>query len=108
MRPPRPAPSEARALALVLVLAAALCAWTAGTAQAQYVALGDSYTAGPLIPNPVLPIGCLKSSNNYPRTTAPRIGQTLKDASCSGAKTTHMTTRRTSIPTGRIRRSSTA
>ncbi len=84
-------PLGKRALALVAVLAAALCAWTAGTAQAQYVALGDSYTAGPLIPNPVLPIGCLKSSNNYPRLTAPRIGQSLKDASCSGAKTTHMT-----------------
>jgi lysophospholipase L1-like esterase len=84
-------PLRMRVLALVAVLAAALCAWTAGSAKAQYVALGDSYTAGPLIPNPVLPIGCLKSSNNYPRTTAPRIGQTLKDASCSGAKTTHMT-----------------
>ncbi len=93
-------PSGSRALALVLVLAAALCAWTAGTAQAQYVALGDSYTAGPLIPNPVLPIGCIKSSNNYPRTTAPRIGQTLKDASCSGAKTTHMTTAQNVDPDG--------
>ena len=101
-------PVGKRALAMVAVLAAAHCASTAGTAQAKYVALGDSYTAGPLIPNPVLPIGCLKSSNNYPRLTAPRIGQSLKDASCSGADDdTHEQLRRTSASTGRIRRSST-
>ena len=58
---------------------------------ANYVSLGDSYTAGPLIPNPVLPLGCLKSSNNYPRLAAPSIGLPLRDPSCSGAKTDHMT-----------------
>jgi lysophospholipase L1-like esterase len=93
-------PHRLRVFALVAALATALVAWSAGTAQAQYVALGDSYTAGPLIPNPVLPLGCLKSSNNYPRTTAPRIGQSLKDASCSGAKTNDMTAAQSVSPDG--------
>lgn len=77
-------------IAAVLV-AGAIALASASSARANYVALGDSYAAGPLIPDPVLPIGCIKSSNNYPRLTAPRIGQPLRDASCSGAKTTHMT-----------------
>ncbi len=80
-----------RALALAAVALVALLAATTGARAANYVALGDSYTAGPLIPNPVLPLGCLKSSNNYPRLAAPSIGLPLRDASCSGAKTDHMT-----------------
>ena len=87
-------PNRRRApLTLVLaVVALAILALGATAARAaNYVALGDSYAAGPLIPNPVLPLGCLKSSNNYPRLAAPAIGQPLRDATCSGAKTTHMT-----------------
>jgi lysophospholipase L1-like esterase len=61
-----------------------------GARAANYVAMGDSYAAGPLIPNPVLPLGCLKSSNNYPRLAAPGIGLPLRDATCSGATTVHM------------------
>ena len=76
-------------LTLALVVLTALA--VAAPARANYVALGDSYAAGPLIPNPVLPLGCLKSSNNYPRLAAPSIEQPLRDATCSGAKTTHMT-----------------
>jgi lysophospholipase L1-like esterase len=60
---------------------------------AQYVALGDSYTAGPLIPN-VLPdpYGCLRSDRNYPHLAAPAIGTPrFRDVSCSGAQTRHMT-----------------
>ncbi len=81
-----------RVVAIVAVLFAGLAALaSASTARANYVALGDSYAAGPLIPNPVLPLGCLKSSNNYPRLAAPAIGQgAVRDATCSGAKTTHM------------------
>ena len=80
-----------RAFALVAVVVAGVAALAAASpARANYVALGDSYAAGPLIPNPVLPLGCLKSSNNYPRLTAPQIGLPLRDASCSGAKTTNM------------------
>ncbi len=83
-----------QALRVLLAALAALAIFVfgaAGARAANYVSLGDSYTAGPLIPNPVLPLGCLKSSNNYPRLAAPGIGLTLRDPSCSGAKTDHMT-----------------
>jgi lysophospholipase L1-like esterase len=83
-------PRLARALlcfAAVLATSAALAS-TAGAAG--YVALGDSYAAGPFIPNPVLPLGCLKSDHNYPHLAAPSIGP-LRDPSCSGAKTNDMT-----------------
>jgi GDSL-like Lipase/Acylhydrolase family len=89
-----------RALAVALA-ALAIFALTATAARAaNYVALGDSYAAGPLIPNPVLPLGCLKSSNNYSHLAAPSIGLALRDASCSGAKTTNMTTPQNVDPDG--------
>jgi lysophospholipase L1-like esterase len=80
-----------RVLAAAIAALTILVFGTAGAQAANYVSLGDSYTAGPLIPNPVLPLGCLKSSNNYPRLAAPSIGLPLRDPSCSGAKTDHMT-----------------
>jgi lysophospholipase L1-like esterase len=83
----RPATLLLLALA-TLALAAVLAA---GARAANYVALGDSYAAGPLIPNPVLPLGCLKSDHNYPHLAAPGIGLSLRDATCSGAKTGDMT-----------------
>jgi lysophospholipase L1-like esterase len=90
-----------RALLLAATLLAVALTLTATAARAaNYVALGDSYTAGPLIPNPVLPLGCLKSSNNYPHLAAPSIGLTLRDASCSGAKTDHMTNPQNVDPDG--------
>ena len=64
----------------------------AGGGAADYVALGDSYTAGPLIPLQIAPIGCLKSSNNYAHLAAPKLGQpAFRDPSCSGAETEDMT-----------------
>jgi GDSL-like lipase/acylhydrolase family protein len=80
-----------RLLATAVAALAILVFGAAGARAANYVSLGDSYTAGPLIPNPVLPLGCLKSSNNYPRLAAPTIGLPLRDPSCSGATTVHMT-----------------
>lgn len=77
----------------LLFLTAALAAWAAlasSASAASYVSLGDSYAAGPFIPNPLLPLGCLKSDHNYPHLAAPSIGS-LKDPSCSGAKTDDMT-----------------
>jgi len=56
-----------------------------------YVALGDSYAAGPIIPAPVQPWGCLKSSNNYANHVAQDLGYELRDATCSGAETDDMT-----------------
>ena len=83
-----------RWLALVALLMVAIAAGaTAATARADsYVSLGDSYTAGPLIPNQIgPPYGCLRSDHNYPHLAAPAIGLPLRDPSCSGAKTDHMT-----------------
>jgi len=86
-------PSRARIAWLLLpALLALVFALTAPAARAaNYVALGDSYAAGPLIPNPLLPLGCLKSSNNYAHLAAPGIGLALRDATCSGAETEDMT-----------------
>lgn len=79
----------AAAVSLIVALTALFAAAGARAAD-NYVALGDSYAAGPFIPNPVLPLGCLKSDRNYPRLSAPAIGLPLRDASCSGARTDNM------------------
>ena len=65
---------------------------TTTTSQPSYVALGDSFTAGPLIPVQIPPPGCLKSDHNYPHLAEPKLGlPEFADASCSGARTDHMT-----------------
>jgi lysophospholipase L1-like esterase len=89
-----------RALAAAVAVLALLAVGAAGARAANYTALGDSYAAGPLIPNPLLPLGCLKSSNNYAHVAAPSIGLTLRDASCSGAKTPDMTNPQNVSPDG--------
>lgn len=90
-----------RALLLATALLAVAFALAAGAARAaNYAALGDSYTAGPLIPNPVLPLGCLKSDHNYPHLAAPTLGLALRDASCSGATTEDMTSPQEVDPDG--------
>jgi lysophospholipase L1-like esterase len=81
---------RALALAGAVVAALAVLAPAAGAAP-NYVSLGDSYTAGPLIPNQIAPFGCLKSDRNYPHLAAPSIGLPLRDPSCSGAETVDMT-----------------
>jgi hypothetical protein len=70
----------------ILVLVAASPAWAAR----EYVSLGDSYAAGPLIPLQIPPFGCLKSNNNYSHLTARNLGLVLRDPSCSGAETEDM------------------
>ncbi|HEV7846787.1 MAG TPA: SGNH/GDSL hydrolase family protein [Thermoleophilaceae bacterium] len=77
---------------LVAVLIAMLAAATGASAAPprDYVALGDSYAAGPLIPLQVPLFGCLKSNNNYANLTARNLGLNLTDASCSGAETEDM------------------
>ncbi|MFF0383863.1 SGNH/GDSL hydrolase family protein [Streptomyces sp. NPDC004286] len=56
----------------------------------EYVALGDSYTSGPLIPDQV-DANCARSNRNYPSLVAAgrQVG-TFKDVSCSGATTAEM------------------
>ncbi len=66
-----------------------------------YVALGDSYTAGPLIPNQVgEPIDCARSDRNYPSLTAQALGLSLRDVSCSSATTEDMENPQTGLPAG--------
>jgi hypothetical protein len=62
------------------------------SASADYVALGDSFAAGPLIPLQIQPFGCLKSNNNYAHIAQRRVRfAEFRDASCSGAETEDMT-----------------
>ncbi|WP_083267899.1 SGNH/GDSL hydrolase family protein [Lentzea guizhouensis] len=72
-----------------LALVAGLVAGTT-TAQAdtlEYVALGDSAAAGPLIPDQDPALWCLRSDRDYPRVAAGLLGARLTDVTCSGAKT---------------------
>jgi hypothetical protein len=77
------------------LLAASLCLTlgaASGASAAQWVGLGDSYAAGPLIPNQSLnPLGCLRSDKNFAHLAASQLGRSLTDVSCSGAKTDDMT-----------------
>jgi lysophospholipase L1-like esterase len=63
------------------------------TPPQSYVALGDSYTAGPLIPvQETTPLGCLRSDHNYPHLVAAALRVVeFRDPSCSGAETEDMT-----------------
>jgi lysophospholipase L1-like esterase len=65
---------------------------SAQTPSGSYVALGDSFTAGPLIPVQSLdPLGCLRSDHDYPHLVAPATGlPAFRDVSCSGADTGDM------------------
>lgn len=83
--------AKRRSLVLALVLVLAACIAPAAARADNYTALGDSYAAGPFIPAPIPPYGCLKSDHNYPHLAAPRIGLELRDPSCSGAETEDMT-----------------
>lgn len=70
-------------------------AYTASaSATSSYVAMGDSYTAGPgLVPSvPGSPAGCGRSEINYPHLVASALGLTLDDVSCSGASRIDFTT----------------
>jgi len=80
-----------RARLLLLTFGALLGLAAPAAATTDYVSLGDSATAGPLIPTQIRPFGCYKSSNNYPHLTARALGLALADPSCSGAKTGDMT-----------------
>jgi hypothetical protein len=86
----------AAAAALLVIMAA-----KAGAVTGPYVSLGDSYTAAPLVPNPTgNPIGCGRSTNNYPSDVARALTLSpFTDASCSSATTADMT-RSQSVPFG--------
>jgi lysophospholipase L1-like esterase len=104
---------------LVVTLAASLLPITAVSATASatstlgppsavrihgrpyYVSLGDSYTAGPLIPDLTgSPVGCARSTSSYPWLVAAAIhAASFTDVSCQGADTTSMT-KLESVPLG--------
>lgn len=89
--------AHASALAATAAFAVAFTAVPANASEAttsdlDYVALGDSYTAGPLVPYPTGEVGCGRSSQNYPHLVAEQIDpSSFVDNSCSGATTNHMT-----------------
>jgi lysophospholipase L1-like esterase len=104
-------PTLARAALLLLLLPLVACsddpeAEPAGPAEApaatssstapeprpSYVALGDSYTAAPLISDEAATDGCLRSPTNYPRLVADELGYDLVDVSCAGATTENLRT----------------
>jgi lysophospholipase L1-like esterase len=74
----------------LVAVSIAMLALAAPASAQEYVALGDSYAAGPLIPLQIPPFGCLKSNNNYAHLAARDLGLTLTDPSCSGAETEDM------------------
>src|SRR3984885_16008808 len=57
------------------------------------VALGDSYTAGALLPIDLRarPLGCLRSAKGYPVLVAAALGAPLADVACASAGGTDMT-----------------
>jgi lysophospholipase L1-like esterase len=70
--------------------------WLPTTSEAAigpYVALGDSYTSAPLVPEPTGdPLGCGRSTNNYPQDVAGVLTPSaFTDISCQGATTANMT-----------------
>ena len=78
-------------LLLTIAVLAVLAVAADGSAGGELRALGDPYAAGPLIPIR----RCRSAVSGRATTTrtlaAPSIGLTLRDASCSGAKTVDMT-----------------
>lgn len=88
----RAVPRIRTAVALVVATASLYLGLCTAASAAQFVGLGDSYAAGPLIPNQSLnPLGCLRSDHNYAHLAAAQLGKTLSDVSCSGATTEDMT-----------------
>lgn len=63
------------------------------TIAGPFVALGDSYAAGNLIPaSPSgTPVDCLRSSHDYGADAATALGATYVDVTCNGATTASMT-----------------
>lgn len=66
---------------------------TSAVATGPIVALGDSYTAGDLIPLDLTakPLGCTRSTKAYPVLVASALKAPLVDAACGGAGVQYMT-----------------
>ncbi|MCO1574650.1 SGNH/GDSL hydrolase family protein [Crossiella sp. SN42] len=75
------------AAGLAMTAAAMLAGPAAQADSLEYVAMGDSAAAGPLIPHQNINLLCLRSDRNYPAVAAKELGASLRDVSCSGAVT---------------------
>jgi lysophospholipase L1-like esterase len=62
-------------------------AWGATAPPNQYVALGDSFAAGPLIGQQLELDPCFRSAQDYAHVAAAELGLNLDDVTCSGATT---------------------
>lgn len=77
-------------IAALLGAAGPAAAAPRGDGFAEYVALGDSWTADVVLLGPptgeYVPLGCVQSSGNYPKQVAAALDvETFFDASCGGA-----------------------
>jgi lysophospholipase L1-like esterase len=81
-----------RWIALAAVFPMIVLGGPAKAATGRYVAMGDSFTAGPLIPRQHgKPFACLRSDHNYPALVAAALRLTrFTDVSCSAATTADM------------------
>lgn len=96
---------------VALVAAGALAGCSTATEPAadepppplDYVALGDSAAAGPLIPESTGVPGCLQSDSNYPHVLSALLDTTtFVDASCSGARSENLVSEEQSTNSGPI------
>jgi lysophospholipase L1-like esterase len=79
-------------MALAALLFGAFAPASSPPPHPAYVALGDSYTAGPLVPQQSgEPAGCMRSGHDYPHLLAAALHVALADVSCSGAGTEDLT-----------------
>jgi lysophospholipase L1-like esterase len=81
-----------RLLAFAAVIPLVLLGGPAHAVIGRYVAMGDSFTAGPLIPRQHgSPFACLRSDHNYPSLVARALRSVeFADVSCSAATTADM------------------
>ncbi len=79
-------------IAVTAVLPMIVMGGPARAATGRYVAMGDSFTAGPLVPRQHgRPFACLRSDHNYPSVVARALRLTkFTDVSCSAATTAEM------------------
>ncbi len=81
------------------LLISALAVVPAQAAGGVYVALGDSSASGPGILPQLALDPCWRSGRNYPHLAASRLGvSVLRDVTCSGAETHHMTQPQSGVP----------
>lgn len=85
------APLAIAALGISLATAPAAADEVETAAFEHYVAIGDSFVAGPMVRAQMPLLGCMQSSVNYPKRLAEELGVTeITDVSCSGAVMEHL------------------